>query len=69
MAPGVSATLRAASHVGKSAARVAGIDHRLTRVNGLSSIAVTGEAVRLVARARANVNGEVGELLNQKSVI
>lgn len=49
VAPGVSSALRAASHVGKSGPRVAGIDHRLTGINGLSTITITGKAMRLVA--------------------
>lgn len=49
VAPCVGTTLSAASHIGKSLARVASINHRLTGVDGLSSITVAGEAVRLVA--------------------
>jgi hypothetical protein len=64
VAPGVSTTLSAASHIGEGFALVAGIDHGLTSVNGFSSIAVTGEAVRLVAWSWTNVDGGVGELLH-----
>lgn len=68
VAPGVSTALRAASHVGESGARVAGVDHRRAGVDGLSGIVVASQAVRLIACARTNVDGEVGELLYSKSV-
>ena len=47
--PCVSTALSAAGHIGKSAARVTGVNHGLASVDGLGSIAIAGEAVRLVA--------------------
>jgi hypothetical protein len=47
--PGMSTAFGAASHVRESVARVAGVNHGLAGVDGLSSITVAGEAVGLVS--------------------
>jgi hypothetical protein len=65
----VSTTLSATGHVSKSFARVTGVNHGLASVDSLGSIAVAGKAMRLIARAGANVNSKIGELLHAKSVI
>ena len=63
VAPGVGTTLGARRHIWIRAARVAGVDDGVAGVDGLGVVAVAREAVALVARAGADVDGKAGELL------
>jgi hypothetical protein len=68
VAPGVGTSLGARGHVRVRAARVAGVDDGVACVDGLGVVAVAREAVALVARAGADVDGEAGELLRFVSI-
>jgi hypothetical protein len=63
VAPSMGTAFGARGHVGVGGARVAGVDNGVAGVDGLSVVAVAGEAVAGVARARTDVDGETGELL------
>jgi hypothetical protein len=63
VAPRVRGTLRAAGHVAVCALVVASVNHTLVGVGGGRVVVVAGKAMKLVAGAGTDVDGEVGELL------
>jgi hypothetical protein len=68
VAPGVGTTFSTGSHVGVGVTRVASVNHVVAGVDGLGVVVVTGKAMALVAGSGADVDSQVGELLEHVSL-